>query len=111
MDFKDNSWRGHMTCKAAWKLGHITQEEFRAWRKEMKERQKKEASGMARFEKSESEVGNLLASLDNLPMKDVDGRLKVYGDIIVLQGRMIDGLQKQVEALKPKPLLVESVKR
>jgi hypothetical protein len=63
------------------------------------------------IEKCESKVANLLASLDNLPMKDVDGRLRVYGDIIALQGRMIEGLQKQVDELKPKSLLVVPAKR
>lgn len=46
-------------------------------------------------EKCESQVSNLLASMDNLPSSDFKGKLKILSQIIVLQ-------QKQIEELKVK---------
>jgi hypothetical protein len=34
--FKNEEWLGKMTAKAALKLGYISEEEFREWRKAMK---------------------------------------------------------------------------
>lgn len=38
MKFKNESWKGKMTAKAAWKLGYITDEEWRQWKTEQKAR-------------------------------------------------------------------------
>lgn len=62
-------------------------------------------------EKCESEVANLLASLDNLPEDDVNAKIEVLCDIIAVQDRQVEELRKKLEGLKPKPLLVVPVKR
>jgi len=48
-------------------------------------------------EECESKVANLLASLDNLPSGDVDGKIEVLVEIVELQQKQIEDLQGQLD--------------
>jgi recombinational DNA repair protein RecR len=45
----------------------------------------------------ESEVANLLASLDNLPKLDVDAKIAILTKILQLQQKQIENLQEQLD--------------
>ena len=47
------------------------------------------------IEQCESKVANLLASMDNLPDRDVDGKLRVLIQILEEQQREIEELKKR----------------
>lgn len=47
------------------------------------------------IEQCESKVANLLASLDNVPDRDVDGKFRVLIQILEEQQREIEELRKQ----------------
>ena len=51
-------------------------------------------------EECESKVANLLASLDNLPSGDVDGKIEVLVEIVELQQKQHSLQQKQIEDLQ-----------
>jgi len=48
-------------------------------------------------EECEGKVANLLASLDNLPSGDVDGKIEVLVEIVKLQQKQIEDLQGQLD--------------
>jgi hypothetical protein len=48
-------------------------------------------------EECEGKVANLLASLDNLPNGDVDGKIEVLVEIVELQQKEIEDLQEQLD--------------
>jgi hypothetical protein len=48
-------------------------------------------------EECEGKVANLLASLDNLPSGDVDGKIEVLVEIVELQQKQIEDLQGQLD--------------
>jgi len=48
-------------------------------------------------EECESKVANLLASLDNLPSGDVNGKIEVLVEIVELQQKQIEDLQGQLD--------------
>ena len=48
-------------------------------------------------EECESKVANLLASLNNLPSGDVDGKIEVLLQIVELQQKQIEDLQGQLD--------------
>jgi len=48
-------------------------------------------------EECESKVANLLASLDNLPSGDVNGKIAVLVEIVELQQKQIEDLQGQLD--------------
>jgi flagellar biosynthesis chaperone FliJ len=48
-------------------------------------------------EECEGKVANLLASLDNLPSGDVDGKIEVLVEIVELQQKQIEDLQSQID--------------
>jgi hypothetical protein len=48
-------------------------------------------------EECEGKVANLLASLDNLPSGDVDGKIEVLVEIVELQQKEIEDLQGQLD--------------
>ena len=50
---------------------------------------------LAVIEQCESKVANLLASMDNLPDRDVDGKLRVLIQILEEQQREIEELKKR----------------
>jgi len=51
-------------------------------------------------EECEGKVANLLASLDNLPSGDVDGKIEVLVEIVELQQKQHSLQQKQIEDLQ-----------
>jgi len=51
-------------------------------------------------EECESKVANLLASLDNLPSGDVNGKIEVLVEIVELQQKQHSLQQKQIEDLQ-----------
>jgi len=48
-------------------------------------------------EECEGKVANLLASLDNLPSGDVNGKIEVLVEIVELQQKQIEDLQAQLD--------------
>jgi len=48
-------------------------------------------------EECEGKVANLLASLDNLPSGDVNGKIEVLVEIVELQQKQIEDLQEQLD--------------
>jgi hypothetical protein len=54
------------------------------------------------YESCESQVANLLASLDNLPENDLNGKINVLCEIIAVQDKEVANLKRDVEELKPK---------
>jgi hypothetical protein len=48
-------------------------------------------------EECESKVANLLASMDNLPSSDVNGKIEVLVEIVELQQKEIEDLQGQLD--------------
>ena len=48
-------------------------------------------------EECEGKVANLLASLDNLPSSDVNGKIEVLVEIVELQQKQIEDLQEQLD--------------
>jgi len=48
-------------------------------------------------EECEGKVANLLASLDNLPSGDVNGKIEVLVEIVELQQKQIEDLQGQLD--------------
>jgi len=48
-------------------------------------------------EECESKVANLLASMDNLPSGDVNGKIEVLVEIVELQQKEIEDLQGQLD--------------
>jgi hypothetical protein len=50
------------------------------------------------YEKCESKVANLLASLDNLPSSDVNARFRVLEAVLAIQEKEIQELKKAVDA-------------
>ena len=49
-------------------------------------------------EECEGKVANLLASLDNLPSSDVNGKIEVLVEIVELQQKEIEDLQEQLNS-------------
>ena len=68
-------------------------------------------------ESCESKVANLLASISNLPQSDFDGKIGVLLEIIELQQKQIQDLEKalfelpEVYELKERMLTVEEVEK
>jgi predicted HicB family RNase H-like nuclease len=66
-------------------------------------------------EECETKVANLLASLDNLPNSDFDGKIMVLLEIIELQQKQVEDLQEQLDEHeedyehKQKPLTIEEI--
>ena len=50
-------------------------------------------------EECEGKVAYLLASLDNLPSGDVNGKIEVLVEIVELQQKQIEDLQEQLDEL------------
>ena len=48
-------------------------------------------------EECEGKVADLLASLDNLPSGDVNGKIEVLVEIVELQQKQIEDLQAQLD--------------
>jgi len=48
-------------------------------------------------EECEGKVANLLASLDNLPSGDMNGKIEVLVEIVELQQKEIEDLQEQLD--------------
>jgi hypothetical protein len=48
-------------------------------------------------EECEGKVANLLASMDNLPSGDVNGKIEVLVEIVELQQKQIQDLQGQLD--------------
>jgi hypothetical protein len=48
-------------------------------------------------EECEGKVANLLASMDNLPSGDVNGKIEVLVEIVELQQKQIEDLQEQLD--------------
>jgi hypothetical protein len=48
-------------------------------------------------EECEGKVANLLASMDNLPSSDVNGKIEILVEIVELQQKQIEDLQGQLD--------------
>lgn len=51
------------------------------------------------YEECESEVANLLASINNLPRNSFDKKIEILCVILELQQKQIEGLQKVIDSL------------
>jgi hypothetical protein len=69
------------------------------------------------MEECESKIANLLASMSNLPKSDFDAKIRVLQEIIELQQKQIQDLEKafyelpEVFELKERMLTVEEAEK